>query len=184
MTDALPILLAFGAVNGGLIAVAALLKARRAAQARPRAAALPDEHLELGNDILAMTRALDRVAEWVGRADWPARAQLEISLLAEEMLALVMRQGRPQDRPHRLELGLEFRAGAVRIRLTDDGRPLAPGALAPQAAPRTAEEIDPDALELRILQGMADELTYDSRDGRNTLTATRRVDRPPADPAP
>jgi len=117
--------------------------------------------------------ALAQLEAWLGAAGLDDEAVLEWRLLAEEVLTNVFEHA-GLAAGGSVELELELGPDAVRLVVSDDGRPFDPLAPAAKGSAPPVPERGEGGLGLVLLRALADELVYERLGERNVLRLTRR----------
>ncbi len=101
-----------------------------------------------------------------------------MQLCVEEIFIYIVEHGYDDAGAHRIEVNLEMddEDRTLAVRTVDDGRELQPGSLMFQPGPDTIlEETVVDGLGLHLVRTHVDDLQYRRENGRNYLSATKRI---------
>lgn len=130
--------------------------------------------IEVRNTRDAVAPASARAEEWLSRFD-PAPQALNLVMLSiEELVLNCINYGYDDKDEHMIVIKLSVEGNAVRMTVVDDGHAFNPLKDAP--APdflAEIEEREAGGLGIHLLRSLADEMTYERRNGTNRLTIVK-----------
>jgi len=103
----------------------------------------------------------------------PARA-LDFELCLNELVTNVIHYAYADRGAHEIRVFLEREGEELRATVEDDGRPFNPLDKEPPAIPASLEEAGVGGWGIPIVRALADDLSYERRDGRNRFTIISR----------
>jgi serine/threonine-protein kinase RsbW len=95
---------------------------------------------------------------------------LDFELCLNELVTNVIHYAYADKGRHEIRVALEREAGALRATVEDDGRAFNPLDQERPALPRTLEDAGVGGWGIPIVRALADDLSYERRDGRNRFT--------------
>ena len=132
-------------------------------------------------DLSARPRALDRLLDrftlFAQRHHVPAAARREVHLAIDEIVSNIIRHGAAADETPRLAVTVAVDEGALRVEVTDTGKPFNPLAAQP---PRTAGRLSDrpiGGLGIHLVKNLMDRIEYRRTNGRNRLRFERALQR-------
>ena len=131
--------------------------------------------IRIGNSMAEVASALDEAANWIEPLQVSAKAQYFLSLAIEELATNWIKYGYRDTDAHSMTFDLGVRECRLILAATDDGLPFNP---MDEPAPSTAlplEERDTGGLGILLLRKMADEMSYEQREGMNILTLEKAL---------
>lgn len=142
-------------------------------------AAGPGLSLALAPTLAAIGEAQERLRAWLAEAGAPADLVFRAELVAEEMLANIVRHA---GLPAAARIGFTAerpQAGGVRLCTEDSGPAFDPRRAPPRPRPRGLAEAEPGGLGLALIHRMAAALDYErTAAGANRFGVTVRADDP------
>ncbi len=133
--------------------------------------------LLLANEITSIER-LAEFLESIGEAHhWTPELVFDLNLCAEEAVVNVIVHGYEDNKPHEIEVTVEFDPTAVSITIEDDGIAYNPLDTKGADIYAPAEERTPGGLGVHIVRALMHDLTYTRAGNRNRFTMTKRIDR-------
>ena len=102
-----------------------------------------------------------------------ARA-LDFELCLNELVTNVIHYAYADRGEHEIRIALEREGGELRATVEDDGRPFNPLEKEAPAIPRSLEDAGVGGWGIPIVRALADDLSYERRDGRNRFTIVSR----------
>ena len=102
-----------------------------------------------------------------------ARA-LDFELCLNELLTNVIHYAYADRGEHEIRVFLEWSRGELRAVVEDDGRPFNPLEKEAPAIPASLDEAGVGGWGIPIVRALADDLSYERRDGRNRFTIVSR----------
>lgn len=125
-------------------------------------------------EIAKVTAAFARFAE-LHALPAPVRRSLQIAL--DELLSNTIEYGfagrSEGEGEGEASVEVELRPDRVTLRLTDDGRPFDPFAVAAPDPALAAEQRRIGGLGIHLVRGLMDEVSYQRRKGRNVVVLTK-----------
>jgi anti-sigma regulatory factor (Ser/Thr protein kinase) len=123
--------------------------------------------------------AAARAIQWadgafrVAQAPEPTRLALHLAL--DEIVTNVARYAYDEGQPRRIALSVAREPGAVRVVVSDTGRPFNPlhHVYTPEDTPLDQRRVG--GLGIFLVRQVVDEVRYRRRDGRNVLTLVKRT---------
>lgn len=108
-------------------------------------------------------------------AQLPERTRLELHLALDEVVTNVARYAYPDSEPRRIALSIAREPGRLRVVVSDWGTPFNPlrHVYMPEDAPIADRRIG--GLGIFLVTQVVDRVQYRRRDGRNTLTLSKKV---------
>ncbi len=101
---------------------------------------------------------------------------LDFELCLNELVTNVIHYAYADKGRHEIRVALESNGRELRATVEDDGRPFNPLAKEAPAVPASLEEAGVGGWGIPIVRAIADELSYERRDGRNRFTIVARND--------
>jgi len=98
-----------------------------------------------------------------------------VSLAIEELVTNCIKYGYDDSGNHTVDIALSVDEGTMRMDVVDDGRAFNPLEAAPPDLSLAMGDRPIGGLGIHLLRELADEVTYERRDGTNRLTLTKRV---------
>ena len=131
--------------------------------------------IRIGNSMAEVATALDEAANWIEPLQVSAKAQYFLRLAIEELATNWIKYGCCDTDAHSLTFDLGVREGRLILAATDDGLPFNPMDAPAPSTGLPLEERDPGGLGILLLRKMADEMSYEHRDGFNILTLEKAL---------
>lgn len=128
----------------------------------------------LGNDD-AELRPLSEWFRGFARDRDVGQAQaLDFELCLNELVTNVIHYAYDDRGQHEIRVALEWNGAELRATVEDDGRPFNPLEKEAPPNPRSLEASAVGGWGIPIVRALADDLSYERRDGRNRVTITSR----------
>lgn len=131
--------------------------------------------IRIGNSMAEVASALDEAANWIEPHQVSAKAQYFLSLAIEELATNWIKYGCSDSGAHAMTFNLGVRDGRLTVTATDDGLPFNPMDARATSTSVPLEERDPGGLGILLLRKMADEMSYEHREGMNILTLEKAL---------
>lgn len=126
--------------------------------------------IRIGNSIAEVSSALDESMSWLGQFEVSAKAQYFVRLAIEELATNWIKYGCSETQEHLMTFDLRHTAERMILKVTDNGALFNPlDALIP-STDLPLEERDLGGIGILLLRKMADQMSYEHRDGMNILT--------------
>ena len=109
----------------------------------------------------------------------PESRALDFELCLNELVTNVIHYAYADRGRHEIRVALESDGESLRATIEDDGRPFNPLEKEAPPIPHSLEEAGIGGWGIPIVRAFADELAYQRRDGRNSVTIVSRASRPP-----
>ena len=133
--------------------------------------------LRVRSTLDAIVAATEQAEAWLAGQRVPPEASYLATLAIEELVLNCIKYGYGGDNAadHAVDVVLSVSGGALSIEVVDDGGAFNPlDAPVPDlSAPTVARPIG--GLGIHLLRELADEMTYERRDGTNRVVLTRRI---------
>ena len=121
----------------------------------------------------AIRPATEQAESWLAEQRVSFEAMYLVSLAIEELVTNCIKYGYDDAKDHAVDIVLVIEDHALRIDLVDDGNPFNP-LEAPRPDLSAAIENRPiGGLGIHLLRELADEVSYERRDGTNRLRLTK-----------
>jgi len=131
--------------------------------------------LHVRSAIEAIAPASERAESWLAEQQVSADVAYLASLAIEELVTNCIKYGYDESNDHTVKVVLSVDDGALRIEVIDDGRAFNPLAVpAPDLSLAMADR-PIGGLGIHLLRKLADDVTYERRDGTNRLMLTKRI---------
>lgn len=137
------------------------------------AADMPERTFPASAD--ALNDALSFVEEELGKADFPAKAVMQISVAAEELFVNIARYAYPGESGS-MKLGVSVKNGTATLRFVDYGVPFDPLQKEDPDVTLDAEERKIGGLGIFMVKKTMDSVRYERTDNRNIFTVTKKAD--------
>ena len=131
--------------------------------------------IRIGNSMAEVASALDEAANWIEALQVTAKAQYFLSLAIEELATNWIKYGCRDSGAHVMTFDLGVSEGMLTLTATDDGLPFNPMDAPTPSTSLPLEERDPGGLGILLLRKMADEMSYEHREGMNILTLEKAL---------
>ena len=129
-----------------------------------------DISIRIGNSIDEVASALDEFIIWLGQFEVSAKAQYFVRLAIEELATNWIKYGCLETREHLMTFDLRHTAERMILKVTDNGTAFNPLDVPIPSTDLPLEERDLGGLGILLLRKMADQMSYEHRDGMNILT--------------
>jgi anti-sigma regulatory factor (Ser/Thr protein kinase) len=126
--------------------------------------------IRIGNSIPEVASALDDSMRWLSQFEVSAKAQYFVKLAVEELATNWIKYGCLETCEHLMTFDLRHTAERVVLKVTDNGTAFNPLDAPAPSTDLPLEERDPGGLGILLLRKMADQMSYEHRDGMNILT--------------
>lgn len=131
--------------------------------------------LHVPSTIEAIRPATEQAESWLAGRSVSFEAMYLASLAIEELVTNCIKYGYDDPKEHAIDFIFSVEDGALRIEAIDDGNPFNP-LEAPGPDLSVAIENRPiGGLGLHLLRELADDMSYERRDGTNRLRLTKRM---------
>ena len=126
--------------------------------------------------------AIRKVAEWLrdGCKDIDPDYLAEMELAVVEAVTNLVKHGGVVNTDEKLSFEMSRQSDAIKIVITDRGKPISPAALDVSATaldfdPQDVANLPTNGLGLAIIREVMDDFDYQSRDGINTMRLVKRI---------
>ena len=126
--------------------------------------------IRIGNSIAEVASALDESMSWLGQFEVSAKAQYFVRLAIEELATNWIKYGCLETREHLMTFDLRHTAEGMILKVTDNGAAFNPLDVPIPSTDLPLEERDLGGIGILLLRKMADQMSYEHRDGINILT--------------
>jgi anti-sigma regulatory factor (Ser/Thr protein kinase) len=99
---------------------------------------------------------------------------LNLELCLNELVTNIVHYAYADWGRHRIQVSLEHQGEELRVTIEDDGRPFNPLEKAPPEVPDSLESARVGGWGIPIVRALADDISYERRDGRNRVTIVSR----------
>jgi anti-sigma regulatory factor (Ser/Thr protein kinase) len=131
--------------------------------------------LQIPGTVAAIRPATEQAEAWLAEQQVSLEAMYLASLAIEELVTNCVKYGYADAKDHVVDIALCVEDGVLRIEVIDDGRPFNPlEAPAPDLS-RPIEDRPIGGLGLHLLRELADDVSYERRDGTNRLRMVKRM---------
>lgn len=131
--------------------------------------------IRIGNSMREVAVALDEAANWIEPLQVSAKAQYFLSLAIEELATNWIKYGCRDTGAQSMTFDLGIRDGRLTLTATDGGLPFNPMDAPTPSTSLPLEERDTGGLGILLLRKMADEMSYEHREGMNILTLEKSL---------
>ena len=131
--------------------------------------------IRIGNSMAEVASALDEAVNWIEPLQVSAKAQYFLSLAIEELATNWIKYGCRDSGAHVMTFDLVVRDGRLTVTAQDDGLPFNPMNAPAPSTSLPLEKRDPGGLGILLLRKMADEMSYEHREGMNILTLEKAL---------
>ena len=123
----------------------------------------------------SIASASAQAEEWL-QSHRPSAQALNLLLITiEELVINCIDYGYDDDKVHTIRLGLSIDGGNLAITVVDDGHPFDPLSMPAPDLSLPVQARPVGGLGIYLLRQLADQITYQRRDGFNELTITKRL---------
>jgi len=126
--------------------------------------------IRIGNSIAEVSSALDESMSWLGQFEVSAQAQYFVRLAIEELATNWIKYGCLETQEHLMTFDLRHTAERMILKVTDNGALFNPLDTPIPSTDLPLEERDLGGIGILLLRKMADQMSYEHRDGMNILT--------------
>lgn len=126
--------------------------------------------IRIGNSIGEVASALNESMIWLGQFEISAKAQYFVRLAMEELATNWIKYGCLETREHLMTFELCHTADRLILKVTDNGAAFNPLDVPIPSTDLPLEERDLGGIGILLLRKMADQMSYEHRDGMNILT--------------
>jgi len=126
--------------------------------------------IRIGNSMTEVASALDEAANWIEPLQVSAKARYFLSLAIEELATNWIKYGCRDTGAHSMKFDLGVRDGRLTLTTTDDGFSFNPMDAPVPSTNIPLEERDAGGLGILLLRKMADQMSFEHREGMNILT--------------
>lgn len=126
--------------------------------------------IRIGNSITEVSSALDESMSWLGQFEVSAKAQYFVRLAIEELATNWIKYGCLETQEHLMTFELRHTAEGMILKVTDNGAAFNPLDVPIPSTDLPLEERDLGGIGILLLRKMADQMSYEHRDGMNILT--------------
>jgi anti-sigma regulatory factor (Ser/Thr protein kinase) len=135
----------------------------------------PSLTLQVASTIDAIRPATEQAEAWLAEHRVSFEAMYLASLAIEELVTNCIKYGYDDSNDHSIEIVFVVEDGALRMEVIDDGHPFNP-LQAPSPDLSVPIEHRPiGGLGIHLLRELADDVSYERRDGTNRLRLTKRM---------
>ena len=131
--------------------------------------------LHVRNAMDAIRPAIEQAEAWLAEHRVSFDAFYLASLAIEELVTNCIKYAYDDPRDHTIEITLTVDAGALRVEVIDDGHAFNPLEAPGPDVSLAIEDRPIGGLGLHLLRELADEVTYERRDGTNRLMLTKSM---------
>jgi serine/threonine-protein kinase RsbW len=131
--------------------------------------------VRVGNTVDAIGPATEQAEAWLRGQQVSDDAMYLVSLAIEELVTNCIKYGYDDEAPHVVDVVLSVDNGALSIEVIDDGRAFNPLETPTPDLSRALENRPIGGLGIHLLRELADEVTYERRNGTNRLVLTKRI---------
>ena len=137
---------------------------------------MTEQHsIRIGNSMAEVASALDQAEDWLGEMNAPQKAHYFVSLAIEELATNWIKYGCRDTGAQSMTFDLGIRDGRLTLTATDGGLPFNPMDAPVPSTSLPLEERDTGGLGILLLRKMADEMSYEHREGMNILTLEKSL---------
>ena len=126
--------------------------------------------IRIGNSIAEVSSALDESMSWLGQFEVSAKAHYFVRLAIEELATNWIKYGCLETQEHLMTFDLRHTAERMILKVTDNGALFNPLDVPIPSTDLPLEERDLGGIGILLLRKMADQMSYEHRDGMNILT--------------
>ena len=126
--------------------------------------------IRIGNSIGEVASALNESMIWLGQFEISAKAQYFVRLAMEELATNWIKYGCLETQEHLMTFDLRHTAERMILKVTDNGALFNPLDVPSPSTDLPLEERDLGGIGILLLRKMADQMSYEHRDGMNILT--------------
>jgi len=136
-----------------------------------------DEPLRLiiKNSFDAIPPANTAVTQWLEKRQVSGPASYLASLALEELVTNCIKYGYDDQRDHDIEINLSIATGQMTLTVSDDGHEFNPLKVQAPDTDLPLEARPIGGLGIHLLRQLADQMTYERRDGYNHVTVSKRL---------
>ena len=131
--------------------------------------------LQIENRIDDVTEALSAVEEFVEKQALPDALVMRVVVSLGEILSNVLSYGFEDDRPHRIDVFVEYARGEIAIEIIDDGKEFDPLSFPPPDLEADLDKRKIGGLGIHLVRNFMDRVRYARRDGRNHLSIAKAL---------
>jgi len=125
--------------------------------------------IRIGNSITEVATALNESMIWLDQFEVSAKARYFVSLAIEELATNWIKYGCFDRREYHMRFDLSLRNEKLILKAVDDGLAFNPLSVPAPSTSIPLEERDLGGLGILLLRKMADQISYEHRDGMNIL---------------
>jgi len=131
--------------------------------------------LRVRNAVEAIAPASEAAEAWLSQQQISPEASLFVGLAIEELVTNCIKYGYDDGGEHFIDVALSVADHTLTMVVVDDGRPFDPLAAAPPDLSLAIEDRPLGGLGIRMLRELADNVTYERRNGANRVTLIKRA---------
>ena len=131
--------------------------------------------LHVPSVVDAIRPATEQAESWLAEQRVSFEAMYLVSLAIEELVTNCIKYGYSDTKDHIVHFVLSMEDGALRIEVVDDGDPFNPLEAPPPDLSLPIEDRPIGGLGIHLLRELADDVSYERRDGTNRLRLTKRM---------
>ena len=131
--------------------------------------------LTLKNDLSAIERMSQLLAEFGDRWHLPTKPLLDLNLAVEEVVANVISHGYEDHHEHQIAITISLEEAEMTVEVEDDGRPFNPLEFPEPDLTRPLEERSLGGLGIHLIRNLTDRLDYRRQQGKNLLVMKKRL---------
>jgi anti-sigma regulatory factor (Ser/Thr protein kinase) len=132
-------------------------------------------HLRVRNSFDAIPSANDAVTRWLEERKVSAAATYLANLAIEELVTNSIKYGYDDTAAHEIEITLSLNNSHLVLTVSDDGHAFNPLEAPEPDTSLPLEDRPVGGLGIHLLRKLADQMTYERRDGRNRVTIVKRA---------
>ena len=131
--------------------------------------------LRLRNETDAIGPASETAEEWLAQHDVSPEVSYFVSLAIEELVTNCIKYGYDDTGEHLIEIGLSVNNRTLTMTVIDDGHAFNPLEASSPNLSLPLEDRPIGGLGIHLLRELADDVTYERREGTNRLKLTKRM---------
>lgn len=131
--------------------------------------------LHVRNSVDAISPASQAAEAWLEEQKTPPEATFLVSLAIEELVTNCIKYGYDDTNEHIIDILLFLSDHKLTMTVIDDGHPFDPLAAPPPDLSLAIEDRPIGGLGIHMLRELADEMTYERKEGTNRLTLTKGI---------
>jgi len=128
------------------------------------------------NQLAEIDRVNDAFNEFAEGYDIPMKLSLKINMVFDELLANVISYAYDDGEEHQIEIAISCDGARLAIDITDDGVPFNPFTREDPDTTLSLDERDIGGLGIHLVKNTMDEMLYQRRHNRNTVTLIKNLE--------